>query len=69
MMYMVHFVCGLVYTSNKREGQPGFSFPKGCPEGKENPGCPDLLLEVCHSFLSCLIRVSSCNAVIYHVIT
>ena len=23
----------LVYTSNKREGEPGFSFPEGCPVG------------------------------------
>ena len=25
----------MVYTSNKREGQPGFSFPEGCPEGRK----------------------------------
>ena len=25
----------MVYSSNKREGQPGFSFPEGCPEGRK----------------------------------
>ena len=24
----------LVYTSNKREGEPGFAFPEGCPKGR-----------------------------------
>ena len=25
----------LVYTSNKREGEPGFAFPEGCPKGRK----------------------------------
>ena len=33
---------GMVYTSYKREGNP---------EGKANPGSPELLLEVYHSLL------------------
>ena len=60
---------GLVYTSNKSEGEPGFAFPEGFPEGrlaseasrpegnpegKANPGSPELLLEVYHSLLSYL---------------
>ena len=40
------------HTSNKRLGQPGFSFPSGHPSGKENPGCPSLLLEV-YTILAC----------------
>ena len=27
------FYYSLVYTSNKREGEPGFAFPEGFPEG------------------------------------
>ena len=23
----------MVYTSNMREGEPGFAFPEGCPKG------------------------------------
>ena len=25
----------VVYTSNKREGEPGFAFPEGCPKGRK----------------------------------
>ena len=30
---------GLVYSSNNRDGEPGFTFPEGCPKGR--PYLPD----------------------------
>ena len=56
----------MLYTSNQSEGESGFAFPEGLPEGrlasaasrpegnpegKANPDSPELWLEVYHSLL------------------
>ena len=33
---------GMVYISNKSEGEPGFAFPEGFPEGKASVYCLDI---------------------------
>ena len=72
---------GMVYTSNKREGEPNEPLyeptlrlqhrgglgegPRDIPRGRQTQVSPDLLLELFHSFSYCLIQQGRYDSVFY----